>query len=91
MKTEFYQMEYEAWDEGTDELSLEEEAAYLRLCHQMHRRRGPIPCTMKTLSRLWRCHVNKADKLYQALINSGKIHLDEAGQISADLHFIVEG
>ncbi len=43
MKTEFYKMEYEAWDEGTDDLTLEQEGAYLRLCHQMYRRRGSIP------------------------------------------------
>jgi uncharacterized protein YdaU (DUF1376 family) len=73
MKGEFYKMEYEAWDEGTDELSLELEGAYLRLCHQMYRRRGPVPANPATLARIWRCHTNKARKLLADLIALGKV------------------
>ena len=73
MKGEFYKMEYEAWDEGTDALSLEQEAAYLRLCHQMYRRRGSIPSAPATLARIWRCHPNKARKLLDDLVAAGKI------------------
>lgn len=73
MKTEFYKMEYEAWDEGTDYLTLEQEGAYLRLCHQMYRRRGPVPNNPSTLARLWRCHTNKAKVIIDALIKLGKV------------------
>lgn len=73
MKDEFYQMEYESWDEGTDGLSLELEAAYLRLCHQMYRRRGSIPEQVNTLARIWRCHPNKAKRLIDQLVEAGKI------------------
>ncbi len=75
MKGEFYKMEYDAWDEGTVELTLEEEAAYLRLCHQMYRRKGPVPVTDRMLCALWRCHQNKARPLLQRLIDKGKITL----------------
>ncbi|MCJ2009787.1 DUF1376 domain-containing protein [Methylobacterium sp. J-092] len=73
MKGEFYKMDYEAWDEGTDELSLEQEAAYLRLCHQLYRRKASIPSAPATLGRIWRCHPNKARKLLGDLIAAGKI------------------
>jgi uncharacterized protein YdaU (DUF1376 family) len=73
VKGEFYKMHYEDWDEGTDGLTLEQEGAYLRLCHQMYRRRGPIPEALNTLARIWRCHPNKARKLLQGLLDARKI------------------
>jgi uncharacterized protein YdaU (DUF1376 family) len=82
VKTEFYKMEYEAWDEGTDNLTLEQEGAYLRLCHQMYRRRGPIPNQMSTLARIWRCHSNKAAALLRQLIDAGKIKVTPEGGLT---------
>lgn len=73
MKGEFYKMDYEAWDEGTDELTLEQEAAYLRLCHQLYRRKAAVPASPATLARIWRCHPNKARKLLADLVACGKI------------------
>lgn len=73
MKGEFYKMDFESWDEGTDELTLEQEAAYLRLCHQLYRRKAAIPSSPATLSRIWRCHPNKARKLLADLVEAGKI------------------
>lgn len=73
MKGEFYKMEYEAWDEGTDCLSLELEAAYLRLCHQMYRRHGRIPDQPNTLCRIWRCHPNKANRILDDLVAAEKV------------------
>lgn len=73
MKGEFYKMDYEAWDEGTDELTLEQEAAYLRLCHQLYRRKAAVPANPATLARIWRCHPNKARKLLADLVSCGKI------------------
>jgi len=73
MKGEFYKMDYEAWDEGTDALSLELEAAYLRLCHQLYRRKAAIPSAPATLARIWRCHPNKARKLLGDLLAAGKV------------------
>ncbi|WP_262298408.1 YdaU family protein [Microvirga sesbaniae] len=90
MKGEFYRMEYEAWDEGTDALTLEQEAAYLRLCHQMYRRRGAVPDNPATLARLWRCHPNKARKLLGDLLALGKVTRTEGGlanaRVARELH-----
>ena len=74
---EFYKMEYDAWDEGTVDLSLEEEAAYLRLCHQIYRRKGPVLNSAKLLCSIWRCHANRARRLLTALLQSGKISFTE--------------
>lgn len=73
MPGEFYKMDYEAWDEGTDVLTLEQEAAYLRLCHQMYRRKAPIPSNHAHLARIWRCHPNKARKLLADLLGASKL------------------
>ena len=73
MKGEFYKMEYESWDEGTELLTLEQEGAYLRFCHQMYRRKSPVVDDKTVLSRLWKCHPNKAVKLRSDLLLAGKI------------------
>jgi len=75
-------MEYDAWDEGTVELCLEEEAAYLRVCHQIYRRKGPIPNSTALLSTLWRCHKNKVSALLRRLIEKGKITLTPEGYLT---------
>jgi uncharacterized protein YdaU (DUF1376 family) len=82
VKTEFYKMEYEAWDEGCVGLSLELEAAYLRLCHQMYRRRGPVVDNIESLGRLWCVHPNKARALLRKLISAGKIRRVEGSKLS---------
>lgn len=79
---EFYKMEFDAWDEGTIDLTLEEEAAYLRLCHQMYRRRGPTPNSERLLCSLWRCHPNKARRLLKKLIEMGKIYATPEGHLT---------
>lgn len=81
---EFYAMEYDAWDEGTVGLTLEEEAAFLRICHQIYRRQQPIPNSNKLLCALWRCHPNKAKALLQRLIIEGKITINEDGRLTND-------
>lgn len=82
MRGEYYPMEYEAWDEGTDTLTLEQEGAYLRLCHMMYRRKGPVVDDKAVLSRLWKCHPNKAVKLRADLIRLGKIAETEDGHLT---------
>jgi uncharacterized protein YdaU (DUF1376 family) len=82
MRGEYYKMEYEAWDEGTVDLTLEQEAAYLRLCHQMYRRGGEIPNSTRLLRSLFRCQHNKATALLRALVAAGKIVVTEQGTLS---------
>lgn len=82
MKTEFYAMEYEAWDQGTNRLTIEEEGSYLRLCHQMYRVRGPIEnWSFVTLGGMWRCHPNKARSLLGQLEVKGKIGRTPEGHL----------
>lgn len=82
MRGEFYKMEYEAWDEGTELLTLEQEGAYLRFCHQMYRRRGPVIDDAGVLARIWKCHPNKARKLRDDLIAAGKIMVTSDGYLA---------
>lgn len=84
MKTEFYKMEYEAWDEGvevfgTGESALMLEGAYLRLCHKMYRVRGPVSADLNRLSNLWGVHYNTAKSILKKLVSFGKISLESGG------------
>jgi hypothetical protein len=79
---EWYKLAYDAWDEGTHDLTLEEEAALLRVCNQIYRRKGPIPNSRKLLCSLWRCHPNRADRLLDALLSKKKIILNEDGDLT---------
>ena len=48
--SEFYKMDPAAWDFGTAELSLEEEAAYLRIVNAIHKHKGPVPNNDRVLA-----------------------------------------
>lgn len=73
MKGEFYKMDFRAWNVGTVDLTLEQEAAYLRLCHAMYDVGGPIPNSTRMLMGLFRCGNTKAATLLNGLIAAGKI------------------
>jgi uncharacterized protein YdaU (DUF1376 family) len=73
MKGEFYKMDFRAWNVGTVDLTLEQEAAYLRLCHAMYDVGGPVPNSTRMLMGLFRCGNTKAITLLNGLIAAGKI------------------
>lgn len=73
MKGEFYKMEFRAWNIGTIDLTLEQEAAYLRLCHAMYDVGGSVPNSTRMLMGLFRCGNTKATALLNALVAAGKI------------------
>ena len=79
--TDFYKMDPAAWDFGTANLSLEEEAAYLRIVNAMHKHKGPVPDNDRVLSGMFRCSTRKARSLLNALIDAGKLTI-EGGMIS---------
>lgn len=81
-KGEFYKMDYESWDTGTVDLTLEQEAAYLRLCHQMYRSGGPIPDSTRLLQGLFRCGHVKAAALLRQLEAAGKIQRTPDGLLT---------
>lgn len=82
MKPEFYKMDFRAWNVGTVDLSLEQEAAYLRLCHAMYDARGPVPESTRLLQGLFRCGNVKAAALVQQLVAAGKIRRTEDGKLT---------
>ncbi len=78
--TDFYRMDPGAWDFGTAHLSLEEEAAYLRIINAIHKHKGPVPDSDRVLAGLFRVSTRKARSLLAALIRAEKVTV-EAGFI----------
>jgi uncharacterized protein YdaU (DUF1376 family) len=73
----FYKMDPAAWDFGTADLGLEEEAAYLRIVNAIHKHDGPVPNIDRVLAGMFRCSTRKARALVQALIDAGKITVED--------------
>lgn len=71
--SEFYKMEPLKWDRGTDNLTLEQEAAYLRICNAIYAADQPIAANLRTLAGMWRCNERKAKRLLAELIAAGKV------------------
>ena len=80
---DFYKMDPSAWDIGTTELSLEEEAAYLRIVNATHKHRAAVPANDRVLSGMFRCSTRKARSLLDALVAAGKVRV-EGGLIVND-------
>jgi uncharacterized protein YdaU (DUF1376 family) len=78
--SDFYKMDPSAWDYGTASLSLEEEAAYLRIVNAIHKHRQPVPANDRILSGMFRCSTRKARALLDALVAAGKLTV-EGGKI----------
>ena len=81
--SEFYKMEPLRWDRGTDNLTLEQEAAYLRICNAIYAADQPIAENYRTLAGMWRCNVRRAKRLLAELIDAGKVYV-EGGWIRND-------
>lgn len=81
MKGEFYKMDFRAWNVGTVDLTLEQEGAYLRLCHAMYDVGGPVPNSVRFLQSIFRCGNTKAVTLVNGLIAAGKIGVTSDGRL----------
>jgi uncharacterized protein YdaU (DUF1376 family) len=81
MKGEFYKMDFRAWNIGTVDLTLEQEAAYLRLCHAMYDVGGPVPNSARFLMGIFRCGNAKAAALVRQLIEAGKLAVTADGKL----------
>lgn len=75
--SDFYKMDPGAWDFGTAGLSLEEEAAYLRIVNAIHKHRGPVPNNDRVLAGMFRVSTRKARALLDALIDAGKVTIED--------------
>jgi uncharacterized protein YdaU (DUF1376 family) len=73
----FYKMDPAAWDFGTAELTLEQEAAYLRIVNAIHKHDGPVPYIDRVIAGLFRCSTRKARSLVEALVDAGKITIED--------------
>lgn len=72
----FYKMDPARWNTGTDNLSLEQEAAYLRVVNAIHLHDHPIRNNGRVLAGLWRCNERKAKRLLQELLDLGKLMIE---------------
>lgn len=73
----FYKMDPAKWDFGTAELSLEQEAAYLRIVNAIHKHDGPVPNNDRVLAGMFRCSVRKARALIASLIDAEKLVVED--------------
>lgn len=80
---EYYKFEIANWNEGTASLTLEQEAAYLRVVNAIRLADQPITFNIHVLCGLWRCDPRVAKRLFQALVDAGKLRL-EGGRIVND-------
>lgn len=71
----YYKFEVSRWNNGTDDLTLEQEAAYLRIVNAIHQVGEAIKDNNKVLAGLWRCGPRKVARLKRELIEAGKIEV----------------
>lgn len=91
---EFYKLNIGEWNEGTDDLTLEQEAAYLRVVNAIRLTEQPIRFNFFVLGGLWRCNERKAKRILKELIAAGKVSIDGKSIINRrafdDAHFTEE-
>lgn len=73
---DYYKFEIANWNEGTDDLTLEQEAAYLRVINAIQKNDAPVPHNDRVLAGMFRTSTRKARKLLQALVDAGKVTTD---------------
>ncbi len=76
----FYKMDPVLWDHATASLTLEEEAAYLRICNAIYRSERGCPNLDRVLAGMFRSSTRKARALVAALIDKGKLFIED-GQL----------
>lgn len=72
----WYKMNPVDWNEGTNGLSLEQEAAYLRICNAIYIAGGPISNNAFVVAGLLRCNDRKAKRLISELVEAGKLTIE---------------
>lgn len=73
---EYYKHEIAKWNVATDDLTLEQEAAYHRVVAMIRLYERPLAHNLRVLSGLWRCNERKAKRLLDELISAGKLTVD---------------
>lgn len=75
--TDFYKMDPAAWDFGTASLTLEQEAAYLRIVNAIHKHKSALPDNDRILAGLFRTSTRKARALLNDLIDAKKVRIED--------------
>jgi uncharacterized protein YdaU (DUF1376 family) len=75
--SDWYKMDPLDWNDGTDDLTLEQEAAYLRICHAIYIAERPIHDNGFVVAGLLRCNDRKAKRLLSELAAAGKITIQD--------------
>lgn len=76
--SDWYKMNPVDWNEGTNSLTLEQEAAYLRICNAIYIAGGPISNNAFVVAGLLRCNDRKAKRLVSELEAAGKLTIEGA-------------
>lgn len=79
--SDWYKMNPVDWNAGTDDLTLEQEAAYLRICNAIYITERPVRDNPFVIAGLLRCNERRARRLIGELIEAGKLILED-GYIS---------
>ncbi len=74
--TDWYKMNPIDWNDGTDDLTLEQEGAYLRICNAIYISERPIRDNMFVVAGLLRCSDRKARRLVDDLVKAGKLVIE---------------
>lgn len=74
---EFYQHEIAKWNVATDDLTLEQEAAYHRVVGMIRLYERPLKHNLRVLGGMWRCNERKAKRLLDELVEAGKLTLED--------------
>lgn len=78
---EYYKHEIAKWNVATDDLTLEQEAAYHRVVAQIRLYERPLSNNLRVLAGLWRCNERRAKRLLAELVDAGKLSVDGASII----------
>jgi uncharacterized protein YdaU (DUF1376 family) len=73
---DFYKMDPALWDVRTSNLTLDQEAAYLRIVNAIHKHKSPVPNNDRVLAGMFRVSTRKARALVNSLIDAGKISIE---------------
>lgn len=79
--SDWYKMNPVDWNDGTDDLTLEQEAAYLRICHAIYITERAVRDNPFVIAGLLRCNERKAKRILAELIEAGKLVIED-GHIS---------
>lgn len=74
---EFFKHEIAKWNVATDDLTLEQEAAYHRVVSQIRLYERPFRENYRVLSGLWRCNERRAKRLLRELVAAGKLTVND--------------